>query len=349
MKISLVYSEGDISTVYPSDFKGREDNKHVEDVKNALLTLGHDVYLVPANEYMFETLRDMKAENNVDLVFNIADDGYNLNTQLEPQIPAMFDLLGIPYTGSDHLCLGNCLFKVRTKKILLANNLPTPKFKVYDVKISKKNKIAHFNFPLIVKPSREDGSIGIKRDSVVENVSALINKVNDIIKEYNQPAIVEEFIDGRELNVGILGRDKLIVLPISEIIFKFPSDEKNFISYRGKWHENSIYYKGTIPECPAKLNSKLEKILKKMAKKAYKIMDVKDYGRIDFRVNYNDNPYILEVNPNPDISRDAGLARMARAYNMTYKDLINNIIESSLSNKKREAPDDTKRYIFTYG
>lgn len=349
MKICIVYSEGDISTAFPDDFKGREDNNHVEDVKNTLLTLGHDVYLVPADDNMFETLKDMKVENDVDLVFNLADDGYNLNTQLEPQIPAMFDLLGIPYTGSDHLCLGNCLDKLQTKKLLRANNLPTPKFKIFDVKISNKECISPFNFPLIVKPSREDGSIGIKRDSVVENTSALINKVNDIIEKYHQPALVEEFIDGRELNVGILGRDKLIVLPLSEIIFKFPSDEKKFISYRGKWHEKSIYYKGTIPECPANLNKELFNILNKMAIEAYKIMDVKDYGRIDFRVDYNDNPYILEVNPNPDISRDAGLARMARAYNMTYKDLINNILKSSLGNKEWQVPDDTKRYIFTYG
>ena len=332
MKIAIVYSEGDISKTFPNDYKGRDDNKHVEDLKNALLMLEHDVKTVPANNYLYEILSNMKAKNDIELIFNLADDGYNMNTQLEPQIPAIFDLLEIPYTGSNYLSLGNCLDKIKTKQLLLANKLPTANFQVFFQKISKNDDL-NFNYPVIVKPSREDGSIGIKRDSVVENKRALIKKVNEIIENYKQPALVEDFIDGRELNVGILGREELTILPISEIIFKLPSDEKNFISYGGKWLDKSIYYRGTIPECPAKIHKNLEDVLKSMAIKAYKIMDVKDYGRIDLRVSYDGNPYILEVNPNPDLSRDAGLARMARAKKMSYKDLISHIINSSLYNR----------------
>jgi len=333
MNIAMIYSKGDMSTAFPYDFKGREDNESVEDVKKALISLGHEVVVVPADDYMFETLKKMIGKNNLDLVFNLADDGYNLNTQLEPQIPAMLDLLGIPYTGSDHLCLGNCLNKVRTKHLLLANGLPTPKFKIFNRKTSNKLDISQLKFPLIVKPSREDGSIGIKRDAVVDDQKSLIKKVNDTIEKYNQPALVEEFIEGREVDVGIIGREKLIVLPVLEINFTLPTGERNFFSYNGKWEEMSIYYLGTTYQCPTRLNVALKKTLKKMAKKAYKLMGVKDYGRIDFRISNDGNIYILEVNPNPDISRDSGLARMARAYKMTYENLIDRIVKTSLDNE----------------
>jgi D-alanine-D-alanine ligase len=333
VRIAVVHSCGDISEAYPQDCQGREDNQHVEDVKGTLTSLGHEVIVVPANDVMFEKLTKLKAEGSIDVVFNVADDGFNLNTQLEPQIPAILDLMDISYTGSNHLCLGNSLNKVRTKQLLLANGLSTPRFKVYESKISNKTDVSELKFPLIVKPSREDGSIGIKRDSVVEDRKELTDKVNDVIVRYDQPALVEEFIEGREVNVGILGREKLTVLPMSEIIFSLPADVRNFVPYKAKWHEKSTYYEGTTPECPADLSSQLQTKLAEMATKAYRLMGVKDYGRIDFRISKNGQPHILEVNPNPDISADAGLARMARANEMTYEHLIQHIVETSLGNE----------------
>jgi D-alanine-D-alanine ligase len=220
--------------------------------------------------------------------------------------------------------------------MLIANNLRTPKFKVFEKHLNEAQPPPinlELAYPLIVKPIREDGSIGIKRDAVVDSWKQLTHQVNAIISRYHQPALVEEFIDGRELNVGIVGYDEnLILLPISEIIFNLPEGERNFVSYEAKWHCHSVYDLGTTPKCPAELDINLEHKLTALAKRAYRLMDIHDYGRIDFRVdNSSGEPYILEVNPNPDLSRDAGLARMAQAMGMTYENLIEWIIESAIS------------------
>ncbi|MDG6220045.1 MAG: ATP-grasp domain-containing protein [Candidatus Thermoplasmatota archaeon] len=327
MKIALLYSHGNMASAFPHDFKGREENTLARDVKCGLLSLGHSVSLVPANDEMVTCLAKMREE--IDLVFNLADDGYNLDTQLEPQIPAVLDIMGIKYTGSNHLCLGTCLDKARTKQILVANGIPTPRFVVFDG-AQGDDDVLDLKYPLIVKPSREDGSIGIRGDSVVENRKELEKKAHEVMTQYGQPALVEEFIGGREANVGIIGRNNLEVLPISEIVFNLQPGERNIVSYHGKWEENSSNYVGTKPRCPAELDPTLEEALKSMALSAYKIMGLRDYGRIDFRIDQTGRPHILEVNPNPDISRDAGLSRMATARGMTYEKLIEKIISFSI-------------------
>ena len=323
MKIGIVYSEGDFSEAFPHDYKGR--TSFFEDVNEALRNLKLETVLIPANKDMFETL--IKGKFNA--VFNAADEGYNMNTQLEPQIPAILDIIGVPYTGSNYLTLGLCLDKVKTKQLLIANGLPTADFIVIEEKIDENIDLKKLKFPMIVKPSREDGSIGIKADSVVDNKKELINKVNEVLKIYKQPILVEEFIQGREIYVGILGRDDLNVLPLSEIQFTLPEGKKHFLPYEAKWEEDSVYYTGTTPACPAKIDKELEEKLRSLAKKAYKLFNLRDYGRVDFRIDKEGRPFILEVNPNPDISRNAGLANMAKANNISYEDLIFSIIKNS--------------------
>jgi D-alanine-D-alanine ligase len=328
MKVGIIYNTGDFKKAFPHDHKGR--NSFFDDVKSALIAKAHEVIHIPANEKMFEIIKN----EHIEIFFNAADEGYNMNTQLEAQIPAVLDIIGIPYTGSNYLTLGLCLDKVHTKQLLQANRLPTPRFMFFSEPIDSKSDCSGLRFPLIVKPSREDGSIGIKHDSVVDTKKELIRKVNEVLEKYKQPVLVEEFINGREVNIGIIGRDNITILPPSEIIFNLSNKHRNFLPYEAKWEEDTPYYTGTMPQCPAKIDSELLKRLNQLAEKAYRLFSLKDYGRVDFRISEENEPYILEVNPNPDISKDAGLARMAKAHGLNYDDLIHSIVLSTGVNKK---------------
>lgn len=326
MRIGLIYSQGDFKEAFPDDYEGR--NNIADDIEVALKKLKIDFKRIPANKEMFKILEKEK----FDLIFNAADEGFEMNTQLEAHVPAVLDLYKIPYTGSNYLTLGTCVNKIRTKEILKMNGLPTANFTLFDKKINSKTKIPKLKFPLIIKPAQEDGSIGIRENSVVETKEELIKKVNEVIEKYKQPALVEEFIDGREIYVGVLGRDELETLPITEINFTLPKGYRNFLPYEAKWNEESVYYKNTTPVCPAKLDKKLENQLKENAIKAYKLLGLRDYGRVDFRINKKNQIFILEVNPNPDLSNGTGVSRMANAKGISYEDLIEKIISFSKIN-----------------
>jgi D-alanine-D-alanine ligase len=167
---------------------------------------------------------------------------------------------------------------------------------------------------------------------VVENVSDLKKRVRYIFQEFDQPALVEEYIEGRELNVGLLGYKKPIVLPISEIDFSgLTKDMRRIVSYDAKWMQGTVAYTGTKGVCPAKLAPEIEARLKDISLRCFRIFGLRDYARVDFRLRPGDDePYVLEVNPNPDISDDAGFARSARTYGLSFDQTVAKIVESAL-------------------
>jgi D-alanine-D-alanine ligase len=331
MNIALLYTiDGDIAAEEASnliDIEGRMSDSHIIEINKSLRSYGYDTTPVHVNLDMFEKLRQLKDE--IDVAFNLCDDGFFSKSSMEPHLPAMLDVLGIPYTGSGFKTLATCLNKARTKEILAFNKIPTARFQVFDsmkVRLDKK-----LSFPLFVKPVKEDASIGIKQDSVVNNEEELMRRVFIILDMYKQPALVEEFIDGREANVGIIGTKNPKPLPVSEILFDNLDEElPSICTYSAKWKEESDYFRNTPPKCPAEMDEKLANKLREIALKAYKLMGCEDYGRIDFRIDKEGNAYVLEVNPNPDISSDAGLARMARAAGLDYAALIDAIVKSAL-------------------
>ncbi|MBW2980606.1 ATP-grasp domain-containing protein [Candidatus Woesearchaeota archaeon] len=328
MNIALLYTslkqEGSGLAV---DFEGRDKNDNVIAVDEALRSLGHETNKIYVNLDMFENLKRLKDE--IDIAFNLCDDGFHNASELEPHVPAVLDILKVPYTGSDYRTLATCLNKARTKEILSFHKIPTPRFQVFDsLKVRLDNKL---RFPLIVKPVSEDASIGIKKESIVNSEEELMRRVFLVLDAYKQPALAEEFIDGREANVGVIGAKNPSALPISEILFDNLSDGlPNICTYSAKWVEDSDYYKSTPPRCPAEIDERLANRLRKIALKAYTLMGCQDYGRVDFRIDKDGNPFVLEVNPNPDISPDAGLARMAKAAGMSYADLMDAILKSAL-------------------
>ena len=272
-------------------------------------------------------------KDSFDFVFNLCE-GVEGNVKGESWVPAILDLIGIPYTGSDSLTLGLCLDKIKTKQLLFANNIPTPRYQIFrDLSQTLNPKLG---FPLIVKPANEDASVGITVDSVVEDRSSLFKMVEFILKNYRQPALVEEYIDGRELNVAILGNgNSLEVLPISEIRFDFDKKIPKILSYDAKWIPESEMFKKTVGVCPPaeKLPDAVEERIKKLAVAAYNITQCRDYARVDFRLNGN-LPYVLEVNPNPGINKDSGFVRSAIVSGLSYDELIRKILSLAMKRRK---------------
>jgi D-alanine-D-alanine ligase len=245
----------------------------------------------------------------------------------------LFELLGYEITGCSPITLGNCLNKSRTKAILKSRDILTPEYRTLKKTKRFTEKEIKLRYPMILKLMNEDASIGISEFSVVKNYSELRKQFSFLVETYNQDIILEEYIQGRELNVAILGGR---VLPISEINFTgLPEEFPNIVTYDGKWTEGSVYYNYTKPVCPAELPERLRKKIQMTALASYDAMNCRDYARVDIRLTKDDAPYVIEVNPNPDISSDSGFARAAAADGITYDDLLYTIASFALIRKKK--------------
>ena len=305
--------------------------EEVSDVEEALVELGHRVELVAMGDDARSFIRRLSSLRP-DCIFNLCEGAYGSSLH-EMSFPSLYELLRIPHTGSPSIALGTCLDKPRTKYILLGAGIPTPRFYV----VSKLEELSEgsYEFPLIVKPSREDASIGISWASVVSDEQALRERVEYLLKRYRQPALVEDFIEGRELSVSLIGNYPPEVLPISEADFSRLDRRFKIRTYDSKWDRGSRDYAETPTVCPADLDEPLKGRIVELSKRAYGILGCRGYARIDFRVADPDKPYVIDVNPNPDISRDAGFARSAQEAGMTYSQLINRIVELALEPRQR--------------
>ncbi|MCX7798348.1 MAG: ATP-grasp domain-containing protein [Melioribacter sp.] len=274
-----------------------------------------------------ETLINKISLYSPDVIVNFVE-SVEGNSNFESYIAGIYELLNIPYTGNTSTCLATCLNKAYTKQILKSYGIKTPAFYLAKVNEFPKQKELKLNFPVITKLAREDASIGISEYSVIHNVDSLYERLKYLYSLYNQEVIIEEYIDGRELNVAILGNR---VLPISEICFDgLPENLPKIITYEAKWSPESVYYKHTVPKCPATIEEPLKKKIEKLALKAYEALECRDYARIDIRLSKNNVPYVIEVNPNPDISPDAGFIRSAAASGINYEDVLFKLIDFAL-------------------
>lgn len=289
-------------------------------IEKALAEHGHLTAAVPIRNDLWGPLKAY--DPNEWLIFNLCESFRN-RTYLEPYIISVFEHLGFRYTGSDRRTLANCLNKARAKEMLQAYGIPTAAFQLFTPLTVQQR---HLEFPLFVKPVSEDASIGITTDSVVHDDRALRRQVRFIWDTYHEPALAEEFIDGREFNVTVLGNESPRVLPLSEINFRhIPNPFARIVSYRAKWVPTSDEYLKTPPTCPARVSESLKARIEDVARRAYLAMGLRDYGRVDIRVRAG-IPYVLEVNPNADLAPDAGIARAARTAGMSYADLADEIV-----------------------
>ena len=271
--------------------------------------------------------------SNPDVIYNFVETIEGV-ASYEYCIAGIFQLLGFQFTGNPPATLGNCLNKERAKNILRSFNIPTPNSLIIKQEDKVSNKTFNLEFPVILKLLNEDASIGISELSVVKNLNQLRKQLKFLFDTYRQDVIVEEYIEGRELNVAILG-DR--ILPVSEILFKgLPEGLPKIITYDSKWIEESIYYQHTQPSCPAKLGKKDKNNVEFVARSAFNAMNCRDYARVDIRLNKNGTPYVIEVNPNPDISTDSGFVRAASKTGISYPELLFTIANFALSRKAND-------------
>jgi D-alanine-D-alanine ligase len=292
-------------------------------VKEAIETY-NSVALIEADVNAFLKLKELKP----DIVFNIAE-GFN-GVSREAQIPSMLDMLQVPYTGSDPLTLATCLDKARAKEILSYYKIPNAKFIIADKTEQLKN--INLQYPLIVKPVSEGSSKGIFSSSFVKTKYEMIKEAERIIIEYNQAALIEEFLPGREFTAAIIGNgDEAEVLPIVEISYNdFPDDFIPIYSYEAKWILDTKENPLEVFSCPAKIDKMLEKRIKEIVLKTYNILRCKDWSRIDVRLDSKGEPNIIEINPLPGILPDpeenSCFPKAARSAGMNYTEMINRVL-----------------------
>lgn len=288
----------------------------------------YNVLMVDANNDAYSTL----AACRPDFAFNMAEGLHGVSR--ESQIPAILEMLQIPYLGSDPLTLGICLDKSRTKEILSYYKIPTASFSV--VRSMQDIENIRLRFPAIVKPLHEGSSKGIYNSCVVSNPDELTNEINIILETYKQPALVEDFLPGREFTVAILGNGSdLHVLPIVEIKFDaLPPGVKPIYSYEAKWIWDQRETPLDVFECPAKLDETLAHEITSICTEAYRVLNCRDWSRIDVRLDAQGRPNILEVNPLPGIlpkpEDNSCFPKAARAAGISYHQLINTVLDIAM-------------------
>jgi len=250
------------------------------------------------------------------------------DTNFEGHIAGAFEILDIEFTGNKALTLGNCLNKLKTKQILRSLGVRTPKYALarFNGKLAEAD--VKLKFPLILKLNKEDASIGISENSVVGNFQALQEQLDFLFRTFRQDVLVEECLPGREISASILG-DR--VLPLSEISYTdLPENLPKIVTYEAKWSPHSSYYQGTVPVCPAVVDEELRALIEKKALAAFNALDCRDYARIDFRLSKRDIPHVIDVNPNPDLSPEAGFIRSASHAGLSYEEVLFTLVEFAL-------------------
>jgi D-alanine-D-alanine ligase len=331
MRVALTYNlkrgETDETQEPPSSISNVQaewdDSETIEAVVSALRER-HEVIPIEAGDGAFEALRRERPE----IVFNIAEGAYG--PCREGHIPSILEYLNIPYTASDPLTLNICLDKARAKEILAFHGLPTARFRVVAEKSFSFNSL---HYPLVVKPLYEGSSIGIMDNSLVRSRQEMRERVSWLLDRYTEPALVEEYLPGREFTVAIVGNgEEARCLPIVEIKFdSLPSGVNPIYSFEAKWIWDDSKSPLEIFECPAKLSAELQAEIERICLQAYRVLRCRDWCRIDVRLDANHRPHVLELNPLPGIlprpEQNSCLPKAARAAGMDYNQLINTVLD----------------------
>jgi D-alanine-D-alanine ligase len=313
---NLQEREGCAEILYPANIVREE----VSAIEESLRSGGFSPTVIAVQNFSKELVETL-LEISPRFVFNLCEE-INGRCDLEMCVAGLLEMMNLPYTGSDPFTLGLALNKHHVKQVLRAAGIPTAR--AYVCFAGQDRRVPRgMRFPMIVKPAREDASLGINSSSVCADSEQLDRQILYIHDVYKQEALIEEYLDGREFNVSVVGDRNPEVLAVSEIDFSgLPEGEPKIVSYRAKWDEESTLFNATVPVCPAKVSAKLGNRIKDIAIRSYRCTGCRDYARIDMRTDARGRVYVLEVNPNPDISPKAGFARAARAAGYSYGDII---------------------------
>ena len=295
-------------------------------IEEALAAAGYEPCTLPVGDDLPASLA-LLASRRPRAVVNLCDDLPGGSAQ-EMHFAGALELLGIPYTGSPPLALGLCRDKVKTKLILRGHGIPTAPFVLAE---GPAAPLAGLRYPVIAKPATEDGSLGITDASVAADETAARAAIATVHERYGS-VLVEEFIDGRELNAPVLGNDQPRMLPVSEIDFAgLPPGAPRICGYEAKWEQADARYSGTVGICPAPLTPELRSRLEHWTVLAFRALGLRDYARVDWRLSPSLGLMALEANPNPDISPTSGFARSLRAAGIDYPAFIRGLVEAALA------------------
>ncbi|MBU1999350.1 MAG: ATP-grasp domain-containing protein [Candidatus Omnitrophota bacterium] len=331
MNVVLTYNLKKKDATKPADYFSEFDSEEtVNAIASALKSRGHTIDCVDVER---KDIISYFRNNRIDMVFNIAEG--TRGRFRESEIPAILDYLNIPYTGSGTFSLAVALNKALTKKILRAENIPTPLFQLFIKGNEKLN--ADLKFPLIVKPNYEGSAKGINSSNVVHDPAELYKKAQEIIGLYNQGVLIEEFIEGKELTVGILENGIPAILPILEIDFSSCTKSgEYFYSWRMKEYQGDSE-QGLTPtfHCPARLDKETEKLVKDTALRTHRAIGCQDMSRTDIRLNKDNVPYVLEINPLPGLNpKESNFPLMVNAAGIKYDEMIEAVLMSAYQRRK---------------
>jgi len=333
MHVAVVYNKDRKGTINVFGMQNKEwyPEETIQKVVQALETGGHTVELIQADRFLLTKLNKFLPK-----LSKRRPNGIVLNLALGVQgkcrythVPSILELAGIPYTGSNPMGHSLAQDKVITKQILMASNLPTPNYRVY---MEPELDAPYLKYPVIVKPRGEAASFGLK---TVHDDRSLKESISELLDEYKQPALAEEFIDGREVNVSVLGNYPPQALPVLELVL---SEECQGI------YSHDVKFKRTPKKkakmvCPADLPRETAAYLQKLAVRVFEVLNIYDSGRVDFRLDEYNQPYILEMNSMASINPSSSFVRAAMKMGFSYDQLINRIIEVAVDRYAKEAPD----------
>jgi len=304
-------------------------------LSDALNRLGHTVEPIEVDKRV-EPLVTALGRAQPDLVVNIAE-SFAGKSALESNVAALLNLMGLRYTGSSPSGLMLAGDKILAKKMLAFHGIRTPRFAT--VYRGALDWAENLHFPVIVKPPQEDASVGLTSASVVHELKELLEQMHAMQSEFSQPVLVEEFVDGREFYVGVLGNVNATALPVIEMDFsKFPADRPRMASWDAKWGDDTgggAEFEGTTSIFPEQLPEDLVERLNAAAVDAFHALRLRDYGRIDLRVNDAGEAFVIEVNPNCYLERESEFARAAARSGLDYDALVERIIELALARYAR--------------
>lgn len=342
-RVAILYNvdyEGGCPEMDPAWAARAEVGLVATSVADALSGTGYEAHLVPVDGDL-GALRGQLAELDVDCAFNLCESLAG-DARLESAVPVVLELLGVPFTGSPPEVLSFALRKDRVKQRLEEAGIPTPAGRV----LTTPADPCDLPYPLIVKPVREDGSVGIWRTSVVHDSLELARAVEAVVTKLRQPCLVEQFIEGRELNVALLGHPTPRVLPLSEIDFSaLPADAPRIVSYDAKWTSGSVDDLGTVPILHPVLQSATAARVRRVASDAFRAVGVRDYGRVDVRLSSSGIPYVVDVNPNCDLSPHAGIARAAAVVGIDFRALVRLLLRYALRRRRPGSVADIRAAV----
>lgn len=353
-----VRSRARIVVIYNRDFEGAEadpENKAREDVKDVaedvlsnLIDCGFEASGLGVTNDVSAAMAKL-IEMSPDAVFNLCESIHGDN-RFESLMPLLMDLANISFTGSSAFGLSLALRKEKVKDVLRGRNVPVASGGLASSVAECRS--LDLSFPAIVKPAREDASVGICSASVVNDQESLERRVAHVLETYRQPALAETYIEGREIYVSVLERiaDQPQIFPFFEIDFSdMPGDRPKIVSFEGKWIEDSIEYKGTRPVRCEGLSDGIHAAITQTALNAFRAIGLRDYGRVDIRLSGDGIPYVIDVNPNCDLSDLAGgYSRAAKAAGLSYRELILRIANLALARQSEamaEVPSATVQQV----